>query len=442
MTTIIRFGFLLAVALVTASCTSVDRAGDSVARQPAGENGVRPGNEILVTFHDERVDRLPIADPADGYRRRGNYRNSTWSEHVADQLAEQYGLQPVAQWPITTLGVHCVVYKVPADLSVDQVLNQLAHDRRVEAAQSMNTFHAMTRSYSDPYFKLQAGVHAMHVESAHQLATGRDVRVAVIDTGVDSRHPDLLGQIDHEENFVAASPESANDIHGTAVAGIIAALANNGRGIVGIAPDARLVALKACWQETAQKPEASCNTLTLALALHNAITLKVDIVNMSLTGPRDPLLERLIHKALEEGIIVVAAEAPAGEHGGNFPASMNGVIAVRATEGSRPAELERERSVAAPGAEILTTLPHDTYNFMSGSSFAAAHVSGVIALLLELDRHLTAKQAAAILSTAVNQPASFGAQQSIDACSATATVRGLSTCLSQLKIHAQPPSPL
>lgn len=394
--------------------------------EPANEANSSPSTrQILVTFPDERSQRIPIGDPVNPYRRRGDYQNSTWSGRVAGQLAEQYGLKQIAQWPITTLGVHCVVYEIPADQSVENVLRLLEQDERVESVQTMKRFRVMAEAYSDPYFKLQASLLSMHIESAQQISTGRNIKIAVIDTGVDATHPDLRGQVSHAENFVANSPETSDDIHGTAVAGIIAALANNGRGIVGIAPDSKLIALKACWQNEPERPEAVCDTLTLALALNTAIILKPQVINLSLTGPKDLLLERLIEKALDNGITVVASEPATPDPSNDFPASMKRVIAVRTSQREGVANGPNKPFVAAPGSEILTTLPHDTYNFMSGSSFAAAHVSGLVALLLQLNPHLMAQQIEAILHKATTHLASTKALETIDAYAAIANLRGL-----------------
>ena len=417
----VRLGVVSLVVLMTACASAIPRRAE-----PAGQGDSSPSaRRILVTFPDERSHRIPVGDPVNPYRRRGDYQNSTWSERVAGQLAEQYGLKQVEQWPITSLGIHCVVYEIPAGQSLERTLQLLERDERVEAVQTMKRFRVMAETYSDPYFKLQTNLLSMHVESAQQFSTGRNVKIAVIDTGVDATHPDLEGQVSHAENFVKSSPQTSDDIHGTAVAGIIAALAHNGRGIVGIAPDSKLIALKACWQNEPRSPEAVCNTLTLALALNSAIMLKPGIINLSLTGPKDPLLERLIDKALDGGVIVVAADPATADPDANFPASMKRVIAVRMIKDDKVANSPGRLSVAAPGLEILTTLPHGTYSFMSGCSFAAAQVSGVIALLLELNTHLTAERIVSILHTATTHSADTRGLETIDAHAAIAGLRGL-----------------
>ena len=424
-----RILLLGCLAVLEISCASFD-APKSGAWTQASESSYRPpaANQILITFEDERNQRVPVADPVSGYRQRGDYGNSTWSLHVAEALAKDYGLRQVTQWPINSLGIHCVVYEIPADQSLEQALKLLEKDKRIEAVQAMKTFHVMGEAYSDPYFKLQTGIRDMHIESAQRIVTGRNIKIAVIDTGVDGKHPDLAGQIALEQNFVDESKDTLDDIHGTAVAGVIAASANNQLGIVGIAPDSKLIALKACWQITPQKAEAVCDSLTLALALNGAINLKPEIINLSLTGPQDPLVERLVDKALDDGIIVVASTCSTSPAEKDFPASIRRVIAVRTANAEGNSSPADTGIIPAPGQEILTTLPHASYNFRSGSSFAAAHISGLVALLLELKPHLGSAQTLSMLLASMAHSTSAHAVNTVNACAAVASVGGMPDC--------------
>jgi subtilisin family serine protease len=131
--------------------------------------------------------------------------------------------------------------------------------------------------------------------------------VAIIDTGVDTEHPDLAGRTQLTRNYIDDDvTEFRNDRHGTQVAGLIAAAANNGIGIVGVAPDVRLMAYKACWQPTPSSA-GRCNSFTLAQALADALAARAQVINLSLVGPSDPLLEALVEKAISGGVIVVGA---------------------------------------------------------------------------------------------------------------------------------------
>jgi subtilisin family serine protease len=216
--------------------------------------------------------------------------------------------------------------------------------------------------------------------SLHQLATGLGVTVAVIDSRIEGTHPDLVGQIVTSKDFVS-NRSVAPEQHGTGVAGIIAATADNESGIVGVAPRSRLLGLRACWQLTARAPAAAttvCDSLSLAKALHFAIARNAQVINLSLSGPEDPLLTRLLDVGLARGAAIVAAFDKRLPEGG-FPASHRGVIAV-SDESLAPSSTA---VYTAPGKDVITTQPGGRWYLVNGSSYAAAHVSGLVALLRE-----------------------------------------------------------
>jgi subtilisin family serine protease len=229
------------------------------------------------------------------------------------------------------------------------------------------------------------------------------------------------------------------------VAGVIAADANNGQGIVGVAPQSEILALKACWQDPPDSRQAVCNSYTLAQAVDFALREGAQVLNLSLAGPEDPLLARLLEKALKKGVAVVAARPDDG--GEDFPASLAGVLGVRSSGPSgslRAADgtVETAAALAAPGVDVLTTVPRGTYDFFTGSSIAAAQVSGVVALLLERRPDLspaavvaliqeTAQPVTATASTGTNgaEPRHEGSDgQIVDACRALARLLGQGAC--------------
>lgn len=326
-----------------------------------------------------------------------------WNE-LAAELAGQYGLHHIAGWKMQALGVHCLLFESGSPLQAELAVRQMRGDPRVESVQLNQRFEARSQravSYDDPHLRLQYGAASLGLPAAHQWATGRGVRVAVVDTGVDVGHEDLGQRIVGAKNFVRDDDSFTSDRHGTAVAGVIAAVANNGRGIVGVAPGADIYALKACWYPQAADAQAVCTSYTLALALDHAISVEAQVLNLSLQGPSDPLLSRLVEEGLRLGIIVVAA---AGDPGG-FPAEISGVIRVRACDAqgepwpaldasAAPAE---GRLLVAPGVEVLSLAPRNAYDFVSGSSIAAAHISGIVALLLERNPRLGPEEVAELL---------------------------------------------
>jgi subtilisin family serine protease len=343
---------------------------------------------------------------------------------VARDLAATYGLRVVDDWPMPAIGIDCFLMEDTGTGPVDRLLDTLAHDSRVAWAQAIQDYHGLADG--DPLLPVQPATHAWQLPALHRASTGRGVTVAVIDSGVDANHPDLDGQIKLRRNFVDAYPDGA-EAHGTAVAGIIAAREGNGLGIAGIAPGAKLLALRACW-ETAGPP-ARCNSFTLGKAINFALMSDARVINMSLGGPRDRLLETLLDAALARGVTLVGAADPAQPDGG-FPASHPGVIAVASDTQRAPPP----GSLRAPGTDVPTSLPGARFGLVSGSSYASAHVAGLAALVLELRPGTTPARLRADLDGGARiVPAALasGAGQagSIDACAAVARAAGACFCL-------------
>jgi subtilisin family serine protease len=169
------------------------------------------------------------------------------------------------------------------------------------------------------------------------------------------------------------------DEHGTAVAGVIASAANNDLGIVGVAPDVQLMVFKACHQEKASR-RTSCDSVSIIKALGDVLVQQPDILNLSLSGPRDGIIERLLREVYRKNIVLVGAVDESGGLAESFPANMEEVIAVGTVINLRD---EFTTVLLAPGTDMLTTAPGATYGFKSGSSMATAYVSGIVALMKE-----------------------------------------------------------
>lgn len=396
--------FLLAILTVLPVSAEQDFLAD-----PQMFNSKQAERIILVTYADKHIDRIPVGSVNQSYRPRGDYNSSTWSKRIASNIEKDYKLTILSQWPIKEIGEHCVVYLVNEDQQMADVINALAKDDRIDNVQTMHTFQVMASQYSDPYYRLQTNIHSMNLAEIHSQTTGKDVTIAIIDTGVDTEHPDLEGQIQQSKNFVPQKPsDSLGDIHGTAIAGVIAAKPNNDHGIVGIAPDSNVIALKACWGVKVGSLEAICNSFTLALAINTAIAMDVDILNLSLTGPYDPLLARLIEKAVQQGIIIIASQTDREDAKSGFPAQQPGVIGVRSINSKliQSSYESQAMTVSAPGEDILTTLPNGAYDFISGNSLATAHVSGLAALMLQLKRNVNSQELSKLLAKA-NEPSFY-----------------------------------
>jgi len=376
---------------------------------------------VLAVANDPAPVAVHAGGTGRGYGGQAPYAVSDGARRTLQEVESQYGLQPVAAWPIGVLHLQCALLQLPAGSTRAQLLAELQHDQRVALAEPLQDYSVRTAA-PDPYSGVQAGAQRMDIAAAHRWSRGRGVRIALIDTGLDTTHPELRGRVDAERNFVDQDAQRfQQDRHGTAIAGVIAANGGNGQGIVGIAPEARLLALKACWQLQEGRDEARCNTFTLAQALAAAIELKAGIINLSLTGPPDPLLAALAQQATRAGIIIVGARGD----GPSFPGSIEQVLNVSRSEDPAVAG----GVLQAPGREVLTLAPGGRYDFFSGSSISTGEISGVTALMLALRSHLNAREAQALLSQATdttNSPA--GPVRSVNACLALASLLGSGDC--------------
>ncbi len=347
------------------------------------------GTRLLVTIRYDAVDGL-MGNAGDHYRRPNSYGAGPGADPLLDALAAEYAITRVSGWPMRTLGVHCEVFATARGSDADAVAARLAQDPRVDSAEPMRQFRTLTNNV-DPYRPLQHALDTLEVDAAHAMSSGAGVRVAVIDSGIDANHPDLAGVVRSRRDFTSGPLAP----HGTEVAGLIAARGANGAGILGVAPMAQLDDLRACRAGATADAPAVCDSYTLAQALDYAVNSQADVINLSLAGPDDPLLARLLASAEARGISVVVAAPPAADVADRFPASVSTVVAVATSEG---AAQWPPTAIRAPGVDVLTTFPGDRYDYGSGSSLSSAHVSGVIALMRSLDRSLNPRQVRALLT--------------------------------------------
>ncbi len=439
----LRILLLAGISLLTGCATR-----DSLLRQATLPLQARtdPSQYVVVTVRNDF--RPPMVNPGSisrGYDAFPAYGVSPHARAAVHELERNYDLHAVAAWPIAALKVHCIVFRLPAFPARSTLILRLEHDRRVESVQPLNLFRTAARLTVGPlvprrseagrsYLSLQRNLRELGVLKAQRLSRGTGVRIAVIDTGIDYRHPQLRGRVVVRQNFVRGSGEFTHDRHGTEVAGVIAAIHRNGRGILGIAPEAHLLALKACWPLYPGSVEAECDTFTLALALDAAITDHANVVNLSLAGPPDPLLARLIRYGMRHGIIYVGAVAPSRLHlHPAFPTDIPGVLAVQSGE-----DPDTAHHLAAPGHGILTLVPGGSYDFVSGSSMATAEVTGVVALMRAANAHLSAAALNALLAQSSRRVITpSGTLVSIDACDALARALGQTGCDAQVGALAE-----
>lgn len=345
-----------------------------------GSPGVPPEREILVM----------VRHPADHFQPNGGYGAGAYGSDLARSersrlaraIARDHRLQFLDGWPMPMIGVDCFIMAVPDGRSTAVASDELSHDAKVAWAEPVQLYQAQggTASPNDPLFAAQPAARQWQLADLHRIATGRGIKVAVIDSGIQANHPDLAGQLIINRNFVVGQTEVAEN-HGTGVAGVIAAKSDNGIGISGVAPGARLMGLRACWQKSGPGAPTVCDGLSLAKALYFAVDAKADVINLSLSGPDDRLLRLLLDAALSRGSVVVGAYDRT-KPGGGFPASVSGVIAVADQSfAGAPAQV-----YIAPGRDVPTTQPGGRWFLVNGSSFSAAHVSGLAALVRQRRR--------------------------------------------------------
>jgi hypothetical protein len=225
----------------------------------------------------------------------------------------------------------------------------------------------------------------LHLMEAHKITNGDDVLVAVIDSKIDAQHPDLAGVI--AEQYDALGTPGPAHMHGTGMAGAIAAHAK----LVGVAPKVKLLAVRAF---SGDKESAQGTTFNILKGLDWAASKNARIVNMSFAGPADPMLRDMLSKAHARGIVLIAAVGNAGPRSPPlYPAADRDVIGVTATDADDKLLPQANRgpqvAVAAPGVQVLEPAPDGAYQVTTGTSVAAAHASGVAALLLARDPKLT-----------------------------------------------------
>lgn len=220
-------------------------------------------------------------------------------------------------------------------------------------------------------------------EQWQQGRTGKGVVIAVIDTGVDYNHPDLRENIIGGKDFTGKGDYMDGNCHGTHVCGTIAA-ANNGSGIVGVAPDAKILALKAL------DDNGAGDMRNVIAAIKYATDYGVDIISMSLGGPGSPALHRAVKDAVAKGITLVCAAGNEGDGDPNteefsYPGAYAEVIEVGAIDFNGKlayfSNTNHEVDILAPGVNILSTYPNGQYAKLDGTSMATPHMTGAVALL-------------------------------------------------------------
>ncbi len=388
----------------TPSFNSVGPRGPSMPPNigPRGPRFDRPHFTIQTTLSDpdavvdpEPVRRAKKKKPGGGGSIAGGMPPAGENRFVPDEVVIQMSgdPEPVARrlrlvrmerLDLGLTGQTLYRWRIPDGRSVREVIRELGAigvysqpNYRFEGVQQEQAANApgAAPQEGDP---AQYVLAKLHVAAAHRLAKGEKVLVAVIDSGVDATHPELAGVIAGTFDAVSSGEPHA---HGTAVAGAIAAHSR----LQGVAPSAHILAVRAFG---ASGSGAEGTTFNILKGLDWAAGQGARIFNMSFAGPADPGLARAMAAAHQRGIVLIAAAGNAGAKSPPlFPAADPNVIAVSATDAEDRLFEASNRgpyiAIAAPGVDILLPAPGGAYQVLSGTSFAAAHVSGIAALILE-----------------------------------------------------------
>lgn len=239
-----------------------------------------------------------------------------------------------------------------------------------------------TATTNDPAFGSQWGLPRIKAPNAWTMATGDGVRIAIVDTGVDVTHPDLAGNIVGGRNFTTSDPNDYIDRHGhgSHCAGIAAAVTNNGIGIAGTAPGAKILAVKSLGDT------GSGSTEWIANGIRWAADNGAQVISMSLgLQGTSLLLEDAAQYAWNKGAVLVGAAGNNNSSTIFYPAGSSFVIAVGATDSNNNkasfSNFGSWVSVAAPGTSIYSTYKSGGYTTMQGTSMACPFVAGQAALV-------------------------------------------------------------
>jgi len=312
----------------------------------------------------------------------------------ADELARRHGLARVGSQNVPLIGGTIGLFRVTDRRTVETVSRELATDASVRSVQPNFRYVLQDQKAAltegDP---AQYAIAKLRLPQAHTLAHGANVVVAVIDSGIDVKHPELANAI--ADSFDALGSKEGPHLHGTGIAGAIVSHAR----LMGSAPAARILAIRAFG---AAPNGAESTSFVVLKGLDYAAAHGARIVNMSFAGPKDALIERGIAAAAAKGIVMVAASGNAGPKSPPlYPAANAKVIAVSATDAQDRLFAASNRgshiALSAPGVDIFLPAPDGKYQMTSGTSFSAAYISGVAALMLERNPALKPDEVRAIL---------------------------------------------
>ena len=311
---------------------------------------------------------------------------SSKNQNEAKAVTKKYQLKPKTKTTLGSVNLGMIVADTNGKNPLQLASKISKAEKNVDAATN-NTYQpaavakdkVLNSAPKNAYSMVETGV-----QLVHKSTKGKGVLICMIDTPVDIFHPTFSNTHIETLDLIKFDPKDIEtQTHGTSVAGVL--ISQNKH--IGIAPEAKLYAISA-FNTTTNRPHVlQGSSSNVALALDRCIRHKADVINLSFTGGKDALVERMVQKAISKGIIVVAAGGNGGHWGSTvYPALIPGVLAATAVDENKhlysKANKGRFIDYSAPGVNVLTIAPKGKYTISSGTSLSAAHVTGIIALLL------------------------------------------------------------
>jgi hypothetical protein len=343
-----------------------------------------PRRNIAQTALDLRTIAGEIVAEIDG----------SLSDAQADELARRHRLARLRSQNFPLIGGTIGLFRITDRRTIEVASREFATEASVRSVQP--NFRYMLQEQKAALTEGDPAQYAnakLRLPQAHTLAHGANVTIAVIDSGIDVKHPELASAI--ADSFDALGSKEGPHVHGTGIAGAIVSHAR----LMGSAPEARILAIRAFG---AAPNGAESTSYVILKGLDYAAAHGAQIVNMSFAGPKDALIERAIAATVAKGIVMVAAAGNAGPKSPPlYPAANANVIAVTATDARDRLFAASNRgshiAISAPGVDIFLPAPDEKYQMTSGTSFSAAYVSGLAALMLERNAALKPGEVRAIL---------------------------------------------
>lgn len=333
----------------------------------------------VIVLKDLRPARLQ-GWQRDKYSGSAHYSSALELKRLGKAVARKHSIDVQVQWFINSLKVYCLfgTFNNPEE----STLESLRADKNVKWVQESNDFSLMKTIKPE---EIAPGLLNPPELRLPETINGAGAVVAIVDSAVDDSHPDLTANVVENIDYVAThADESSGEPHGTAIAGIIIADQLSDVGATGIASGAKLKAYRGCWESNERGH--NCNTLSLARSLDAVATAKVNILNLSLSGPKDELLDQLIENISSNGTYIVTAFDPSRPVDNRFPSPSPSVLVAK----SEMMVDHNENIFSAPGMKIVA-LPGNRADLMHGHSMAAAYTSGVLALCVQIEAQLNKK---------------------------------------------------